>query len=108
MKVSARELVTRLQVANKIVPVEATFWHYKGGDVRVTDLVINDKTKSVMVVYVSLHKEYLIKNVRPIEEWYEKCEQIIPADPWNGPGEAKVIVPRFRLSHQYKEICSRD
>ena len=70
--------------------------------------MINDKTKSVMVVYVPLHAAYCIKNVRPIEEWYEKCQQTIPDDPWNGPGETKVIVPRFKLSHQYKQICSRD
>ena len=100
MKVSARELVTRLETAKKIVPVEATFCHYKGEDVRVTDLVINDKTKSVMVVYVPLHGAYCIKNVRPIEEWYEKCEQTIPDDPWNGPGKTKVIVPCFKISHQ--------
>ena len=43
MKVSARELVTRLETAKKIVPVEATFCHYKGEDITVTDLVITTR-----------------------------------------------------------------
>ena len=105
MKVSSRELINRLQAANRIVPVGATFTHYNHGSYRVTDLVIDEKTESVMVVYVST-SGVLLKYVRPFEEWYQNVLKTIPADPWNGPGEMTFTVPRFKLYHKYEEVFS--
>ena len=96
MKVSSRELVNRLQQANKIVPVGDTFRHYKGGSYRVTDLVINESTQSVMVVYApTTDMRTPMKFVRPLEEWYEKCPKTFSSDPFHDLGELTFQVPRF-------------
>ena len=96
MKVSSRELVARLQAANKNVPVGATFSHYKGGSYKVTDLVINESTQSVMVVYSAvIDMRVPMKFVRPIEQWYEKCPKLYPNDPLHDLGDLVFQVPRF-------------
>ena len=96
MKVSSRELINRLQAANKIVPVGSIFSHYKGGTYKVTDLIINEKTESVMVVYVpTTNMRVPIKFVRPVEEWYEKCSKTFPSDPLHDFQELTLQVPRF-------------
>ena len=96
MKVSARELVTRLQEANRSVPVGGIFRHYKGGSYKVTDLVINENTQSVMVVYTpTIDVRVPMKFVRPIEQWYEKCPKLYPNDPLHDLGDLVLSVPRF-------------
>ena len=96
----SKQLLNKLAIANKTVPINATFFHYKGGGYRVTDLAINEQTQSVMVVYVPTHG-VLIKYTRPIEEWYENCTYTMPADKWNGPGETVTTSPRFKLYQKY-------
>lgn len=96
MKVSSRELINRLQAANKSVPFGGVFSHYKGGTYKVVDLVINENTQSVMVVYTSTNNFRVpIRFVRPIEEWYEKCSQTFPNDPYHELGPLQFQVPRF-------------
>ena len=96
MKVSSRELVARLQAANKSVPVGATFSHYKGGSYKVTDLVINESTQSVMVVCSAvIDMRVPMKFVRPIEQWYEKFPKLFPNDPFYELGDLTLQVPRF-------------
>jgi hypothetical protein len=96
MKVSSRELVNRLQAANNSVPVGSTFRHYKGGTYKVTDLVINENTQSVMVVYAStVDIRVPMRFVRPVEEWYEKCPKVFLDDPFHDLGPLTFQVPRF-------------
>ncbi len=96
----SKQLLNKLALAHKSIPINATFSHYKGGNYKVTDLVINETTQSVMVVYIPMHGVF-IKYTRPIEEWYQMCSYTIPADKWNGPGETVTSSPRFKLYHKY-------
>jgi len=81
-----QQLRNRLKTASKSVPIGATYMHYKGGNYRVTDLVINEATQKVMVVYVPTKSDRSdpsdpgncqasrwIKFARPVEEWDEPC-----------------------------------
>lgn len=98
-----KSLALEIQRAHKLVPIGASFFHYRGGLYRVMDHVIDEKTQKPMVVYVPEPgtSAICIKFVRPLAEWYEKCKVTIPRDPWNGPGESIAFVERFKLHRKY-------
>ncbi len=106
MKLSISELSKKLRSANEIVPLGSTFLHYKGGAYRITDLVINEFTQKVMVVYVRECGTY-VKFARPIEEWFDICEHVVPAErkKKNGPFPSETIYkkPRFTLHTKYQD-----
>lgn len=102
MKLSTAALIKSLSDTNKLIPLGAEFFHYKGGSYRITDLVINQDTQKVMVVYVPLHGTY-IKYTRPADEWFEICDKFIAGER-NGPGDTIKKVPRFDIYSKYQEI----
>jgi hypothetical protein len=87
-----------LELAKRSVPINTDYWHYKGGLYRTKDLVINEETQSVMVMYSLVvlpltDRLQNIKFVRPIEEWYELCEEKDSHDGWVHTPNRQV--PRF-------------
>ncbi len=73
---SIDSLEKELLKAQKKVSIGSTYYHYKNPNVvyKVTDLVTDEATETVLVIYRPLYVKTILKWARPIKSFTEKIK----------------------------------